>query len=604
MDDGDLGLSRAGQLVAPLPSPALMVPDLIGVRRAHGDPPGVRPTGRHAAPRPSRAGSRLARPVSPQNDSAGPTTSQAGRPSTAGALTVIDLPRIKPEFAPAQGAPRSRTLSSRYVLLRSRWTLLGILAAQIALSVRLVWSNTAFQDESLYIWAGRLEWAHWLHGSYVPAFATYFSGAPVIYPPLAALADSVGGLAAARILSLAFMVTATILLYLTAKRLLGRGTALAATALFSVFGMADQLGSFATYDAMALCLIALAAWLVVRATGRGAEFLLVLAAGALALAAATKYASALWDPVVIVLAALAASQSSASSRAWRAARLTIYTVAIDVASLFAGGADYRRGIMFTTVERQIVTGTAPLKILDIAWGWLALLLLLGILGVLLAWLDGGRITALPALLFAAALLAPAEQARISDITSLHKHVAFGAWFLCIIAGYAVNRISQIDGQMSHGIIIAAVLVAAFGVTGYSQSASVVRSWPSVSHIMPALGGAISQSGCPCLVLQQNAAEYYLPPSELKGQVIGPYTFTYHDSEAWEALSGPTAMAAAIRNDYFAVVEVDASRGLPTYRLLENSLRQSGLYRQIASQSWSMWPASPTQVWVRIAGSGN
>ena len=68
---------------------------------------------------------------------------------------------------------------------------------QAILSLRLTWSNTAFQDEGLYLRAGHLEWARWLHQAPIPDFPSYFSGAPVIYPPLGAVADSLGGLAAA-----------------------------------------------------------------------------------------------------------------------------------------------------------------------------------------------------------------------------------------------------------------------------------------------------------------------------------------------------------------------------------------------------------------------
>ena len=143
-----------------------------------------------------------------------------------------------------------------------------MLAVQAALSLRLVGADTAFQDEALYLWAGHLEWAHWLHGTPIPPFPSYFSGAPVIYPPLGALADSVGGLAAARVLSLVFMLGATALLWDTARRLFGRRAAFFAAALFAVLGPTLHLGAFATYDAMSLFLIALAAWLVVRAGRR------------------------------------------------------------------------------------------------------------------------------------------------------------------------------------------------------------------------------------------------------------------------------------------------------------------------------------------------
>ena len=100
--------------------------------------------------------------------------------------------------------------------------LTAICAVQAALSLSLVWSNTAFADEAQYLSSGQLEWAHWLHGAYVPPYLlSSFSGSPVIYPPVGALANSIGGLAGARILSLLFMLGATILLYLTASRLLG-----------------------------------------------------------------------------------------------------------------------------------------------------------------------------------------------------------------------------------------------------------------------------------------------------------------------------------------------------------------------------------------------
>ena len=145
-----------------------------------------------------------------------------------------------------------------------RWPLIAVLVAQAALSLRLMWSNTAFQDEGLYLRAGHLEWARWLHGTPIPDFPSYFSGAPVIYPPIGALADSVGGLAAARILSLCFMLGVTSLLWATTVRLYGRRAALLAAALFATLAGTQFLGAFATYDAMALFLLALAAWLGVR----------------------------------------------------------------------------------------------------------------------------------------------------------------------------------------------------------------------------------------------------------------------------------------------------------------------------------------------------
>src|SRR5580658_244619 len=127
------------------------------------------------------------------------------------------------------------------------WWLLAVLAVQTALSLRLVRADTAFEDEATYLWAGHLEWAHLLHGTPLPPFPSYFSGSPVIYPPLGALADSLGGLTAARILSLVFMLGATVTLWSITDRLHGQRAAFFATALFAVLGPTLHLGAFATY---------------------------------------------------------------------------------------------------------------------------------------------------------------------------------------------------------------------------------------------------------------------------------------------------------------------------------------------------------------------
>ena len=163
------------------------------------------------------------------------------RATTEGECTTIAGERA------AADVKKRRSIRSR--LATGPWPLLCILVIQAGLSLRLVWSNTAYQDEALYLWAGHLEWAHWLHGVAVPDFASYFSGAPVIYPPLGAVASSIGGLAAARILSLGCMLAATALLYAVTKHLFGRGAAIAGSVAFAAIGPTQFLGALATFDA-------------------------------------------------------------------------------------------------------------------------------------------------------------------------------------------------------------------------------------------------------------------------------------------------------------------------------------------------------------------
>src|ERR1700735_5157340 len=103
--------------------------------------------------------------------------------------------------------------------------------------------------------AAGVGWGRGLHGAPVPNFPSYFSGAPVVYPPLGAMAAALGGLYGARILSLFFMLFATVLLHGVTRRIYDRRSANFAAAIFAGLGATQFLGAFATYDAMALMLL-------------------------------------------------------------------------------------------------------------------------------------------------------------------------------------------------------------------------------------------------------------------------------------------------------------------------------------------------------------
>lgn len=102
--------------------------------------------------------------------------------------------------------------------LVSQALLLVILLVQAALSLRL--ANAAFEDEALYVYAGHVEIGHLFYGQIeYGGFGSYFSGAPTLYPVLAAAVDSLFGLAGVRAMSLLFMLVATACLYGLTRRL-------------------------------------------------------------------------------------------------------------------------------------------------------------------------------------------------------------------------------------------------------------------------------------------------------------------------------------------------------------------------------------------------
>lgn len=418
--------------------------------------------------------------------------------------------------APAQAAPavHRKAQTGRSRLLQGG-PLAAVLVVQAVLSIRLVHADTAFQDEALYLWAGHLEWAHWLRGAPVPPFPAYFSGAPVIYPPLGALADSLGGLAGARLLSLIFMLGGTCLLWGTTRRLFGKQAAFFAAALFAVLGPTLHLGAFATYDAMSVFLVALAAWLVVRGGDRtDATGWLVGAGVALALASATAYASGLFGVVVILLAFLIAlPKFGGKAAAMRSLTVLIVVAVLLMAGLLIGGSSYVSGFEATTLAR-VPGGASALTVLADAWSWTGVIVLAALCGVAISgFRREGLRTWLLALFTVAALVGPLEQAQLRTAASLNKHVGLGAWFAAIAAGYAVDKLIEAApaGSTRKVTCGACVIALALPVSlGAGQSWQFSTDWANATDFLAIFGPIVDQGTGPVLVEDPSIAEYYLP----------------------------------------------------------------------------------------------
>jgi Dolichyl-phosphate-mannose-protein mannosyltransferase len=387
------------------------------------------------------------------------------------------------------------------------WPLLAVLAVQSALSARMVWDRTAFGDEALYLSAGHLEWSHWLHGTQVPAYQTWFSGAPVIYPPVGAIADSLGGLAAARLLSLLFMLGVTCFVWGTAIRLLqDQRAAFFAAALFALLAPTLHLGSYATYDAPALLLLAAATWCAAGARGSQQATRWIVAAGILlALANATKYATALFDPTVLGVTFLSSWPAAGRKVALLRAGLLAGTAAVVVAVLLAlGGSGYLSGIQLTTTGRPDGTDTAALVLAD-AWSWTAVVLVPAVAAAVVGAVRRQWPQALLlAVLALSALLAPADQARIATTVSLNKHVDFGAWFAAIAAGYLLSTLTR------KRLVLAVSLAALIPVTvlGTVQAQAMI-DWPDAAGLVKVVRPMTAHGGH-FLVETSDVLQYYLP----------------------------------------------------------------------------------------------
>ena len=417
--------------------------------------------------------------------------------------------------APVAGSHRQRRVLGRHA--PGWWPLVAVLVVQAALSIRLLRADTAFEDEATYLWAGHLEWAHWLHGGALPQFPTYFSGAPVIYPPLGALADSIGGLTGARILSLIFMLVATAMLWGVASKLYGNRAAFFAAALFARAGPTLHLGAFATYDAMSVFLVVLACWCVVRPKeGQDATGWMVTAAIVLALANATAYSSLLFDPFVVLLALFAAlPKPGGKIAARRVAILVIVVSVLLLAGLLIGGSSYVGGFERTTLAR-VPGGSPPLAVLTNAWLWTGIIIVLAVCGVAISLVGRHRRAQawFLAILTIAAIVGPLEQARLHTTASLDKHVGLGSWFAAIAAGYAVDMFiaAASSSRAARTFTCAACVVAlVFPVAlGARQSWEFSTDWPNSAGFIAVMRPLADNSKGRLLVEDPTIAEYYLP----------------------------------------------------------------------------------------------
>lgn len=507
-------------------------------------------------------------PVIPAPHPPGPS----GGPSSTGA---------EADPGPKRAEPGERFAYVPVVLL------VAILTVEALLSLRLVWSNTAFLDEATYLYGGHVEIEHWLHGTPVPPFATYFSGAPVIYPPLAALAASAGGLAAARLLSLAFVLGATGLLWSITSKLFGTRAAFFAAALFAVLGPTQVLGALATYDAMALFLLAGSAWCAVSAQDRDDSTLLLVAGTLLlVLANATKYATAVLDPAVIALAAITiVGRRGVKPGFTRGGHLAAGTLGLVSALLALGGPWYLSGVLSAAVSRTSGSKPADLVFLD-TWKWCGLVCVIAGLGVVYALRRRDRVQlTIVAVLAASGVLVPLDEVRLHTATSLFRQVDFGAWFAAAAAGFAIAQLSGTGRRtwlrVGAASLAGAAAVVFAGIAGRPQASSFFQGWPNSAQTTAALRPLIQEHPGNFLAEDYNVPAYYLENSVSWQQWSQTWYFTYTSPNTHRVLSGAAAYQAAIDDGYFSLVILDFIDTAGTDSQIIADMRHAGTYHLVA-----------------------
>ena len=202
--------------------------------------------------------------------------------------------------------------------------------------------------------------------------------------------------------------------------------------------------------------------------------------------------------------------------------------------------------MSTTLARA--GGTVPvLRVLGASAGWIGAVAVLAIVGAAVATRRrlGRRLTTLAWVLAASVFLAPLGQARIHTNFSLFKHVGFGAWFACIVAGYGLAAVARAvqARQAEYTRAAGLVLVFLLGISGAVLSSRQFAAWPDSARMSRGLAPVIQRTGCPCLIAENDVVHYYLAKQVTQDAFTTVFVMKYRDNG--RELSGAAAYRAAI-----------------------------------------------------------
>lgn len=544
-----------------------------------GAPPSAPPTKPQASPRvPAPVGTAS---IPPAPAIAAPAL------LTEGPAVAVPAAPAAPDLMPATGMQvdreRRAVWSGTFAYIEFP-LLIAILTIQAVLSLRLVWSNTAFRDEAVYLSAGHVEIQGWLHGTPIPAYASFFPGAPVIYPPIGAIADSAGGLAGARILSLLFMLGATTFVWRTTASLFGRKAAVCAAALFAVLGPTLQIGALATVDAMALFLLAASAWCMVASRDRDDSALLLIAGTVLlALANATAYSTMFLDPSIIALAGLTVwAKGGAKAAVARSGYVAAGTLGLISVLLAIGGSLYLVGALNATASRAVGDQSGLLVLTD-AWKSAGLVGVIAIAGLALAvlWRQGRVQLTILCVLLASGVLALLNPARIHSTMGLSTYVDFGAWFAAVAAGYALAQVSRIGRWRSVRLAVAGLVLlgAALpaGIMGRTQATEFFEEWPNSARMTTDLVSLTHAHPGNYLAEDDNVPAYYLESTISWQRWSDTSYFKYTPPGLGHPLAGLAAFQAAINRHYFSLIILNFGETVQTDGEIIADMDQAGGY---------------------------
>jgi 4-amino-4-deoxy-L-arabinose transferase-like glycosyltransferase len=464
-------------------------------------------------------------------------------------------------------------------VIPSFWPLILILAMQAIISVATL-HNTAFQDEALYLFAGRQIINGWLGlPDFAISWAYFLSGYAYFYPVIGGALDKFGGVELARMFSLLCMMSTTVCVYYVTKQLFDHYSAILAAVLFAFQGPVLFLGRLATYDALCLVLIALAVVLALHVSTARRPWTILGIGPLLILAILAKFAGLLFAPIPLVILAWLSLERQGWQKMLVRLGLALFSLAVaGVIAYFTLDKDALHAIYATTTNRDIIVRTAPLFLIQYIVTLSGLAFALGLLGLILC---GWRRLPMGLLLFGSSLLAPLYHIYKGELISLHKHLAFSMFCIMPLAGYAVAFISGHRLHLSIGRYWLAGLAICLIVfsSGLQQAQNLYGQWAPSNSLTSAMRTQVRLASGRYLAEDYDVCRYYMQDVTYLWQWSSLDFFDYTDKQH-QYLVGKDAYRAAINEGYFAIVELSYGYDAPLAVYIDQELSASKKYQLI------------------------
>jgi 4-amino-4-deoxy-L-arabinose transferase-like glycosyltransferase len=459
----------------------------------------------------------------------------------------------------------------------------------VALAVLPRRNGSPFEDEGLYIYMGHRMLEHIIHGAHLSEYpGAFFSGAPGFYPVLAALGDSIAGLNGARGVSLLFAIGATICVNGLSRQLYGVRAGLLGAAAFVLCGSVVFQSWLATFDSTTMFFVAAASWVTVRSVQRDGYLWAPAVSLLMTCAIIAKYAGAIYLPIVGLLAvAVAAGRGKdVVVVARRAAFMMVGTAAVLYALFSLWGESLRVGIISTTLARTPMNPAQPLQLIEQVGQWVGPWLLLAIAGAVLT----RRAWPLSLLLLLGSVLAPLQQIRVGEATSLAKHAAFGVVFAAPLIGLLLAVLTRRLRLVTMPLIACALV--GLGAWGMHTSDRLLNGWVPNDALIPVLRTLIQASPGKTILGDQPSPERYLLRQETEPlQWTDTYSFSYDNR------TGMPAYEQAIQQSAFGVIYLAVRSNTANGRELYDYLQTTDTpYKQVAVVNRALY-GEPAGAWV-------